>query len=97
VLKGIKEKEGIDAVSKLKEEEIKALEAIAAGGDLDEKVYNVGKDGWEMLAREYIEKGNGGEAMLYVSKGGKLVAVEHLSDTSEFANTSGGAMALFSF
>jgi hypothetical protein len=96
VLKGIKEKEGIDAVSKLKEEEVKALQAIA-GGELDEKVYAVGKEGWEKVAREYIEKGNGGEAMLYVSKGGKLVAVEHLADTSEFANTSGGAMAVFSF
>jgi hypothetical protein len=94
VLKGIKEKEGIDA--KLKDAEIKALEAIAAG-ELDEKVYNVGKEGWEKLAREYIEKGNGGEAMMYVSKGGKLVAVEHLADTSEFSNTSGGAMAVFSF
>jgi hypothetical protein len=96
VLNGIKEKEGIDAVTKLKDAEIKALEAIA-GGELDEKVYNVGKEVWEKVAREYIEKGNGGEAMLYVSKGGKLVAVEHLVDTSEFANTSGGAMAVFSF
>jgi hypothetical protein len=95
VLNGLKEKEGIDAVAKLKDSEIKALEAIA-GGDLDEKVYNVGKEGWEKLAREYIEKGNGAEAMLYVSKGGKLVAFER-SDTSEFANTSGGAMAVFSF
>jgi hypothetical protein len=96
VLDGIKEKEGIAAVTQLKDSEIKALEAIA-GGDLDEKVYNVGKEGWEKLAREYIEKGNGEAAMLYVSKGGKLVTVEHLTDTSEFANTSGGAMAVFSF
>jgi hypothetical protein len=99
VLKGIKEKKGIDAVSSLKEAEIKALAAIAlaAGGELDENVYTVGKEGWEKVAREYVEKGNGGEAMLYVSKGGKLVAVEHLADTSEFANTSGGTMAVFSF
>jgi hypothetical protein len=96
VLKGIKEKKGIDAVSKLKEEEIMALEAIA-GGELDEKGYALGKDGWEKVAREYVEKGNGGEAMLYVSKGGKLVSFEHLADTSGFANTSGGAMAVFSF
>jgi hypothetical protein len=96
VLAGIKEKEGVDAAKNLKDAEIKALEAIA-GGELDEKVYNVGKELWEKLAREYIEKGNGGEAMLYVSKGGKLVSVEHLEDNSEFANTSGGAMAVFSF
>jgi hypothetical protein len=58
--KGIKEKEIIDAVVGRK---IKTLEAITAGGDLDEKIGLC----WqrrlrgEMLAQAHIEKGNGGK------------------------------------
>jgi hypothetical protein len=96
VLQGIQMHEHIDTFMKLKEAELKAVESIAVG-ELDEKVYNAGKEGWEKLAREYLGKRMGEEAALYQSKGGTISTVEHLADTSEFANTSGGAMAIFSF
>jgi len=98
VMTGIKEKEGVDAYKDLSATDLQVLEAIASGALLQDPVaYAAGKEGWERLAREFIEKGQGEEAALYVSKGGKLTAVEHLVDASDFANTSGGAMAVFSF
>lgn len=100
VLEGIKDEGSVEAVVGLEKADLEALEAIAGGGGdllVDEAVYAKGKADWERLAREYVEKGNGEEAVLYVSKGGKLVSVEHLADTSEFARESGGAMAIFSF
>ena len=96
VLEGIRTQKGVDTLDNLPEAELKAIEAIAKG-DLTDSVYQEGKERWEILAREYVDKNLGAEAALYQSKGGKLVTVEHQADTSEFANTSGGAMALFSF
>jgi len=59
--------------------------------------YQKVQNAWEKLAMEYLEKGLGKEAALYAAKGAKLTAIQHLTDTSDYANASGGSMALFSF
>lgn len=54
-------------------------------------------DAWESMTREFLNQDKSSESLLYQSKGAKLEAIEHLSDTSDFANTCGGAMAVWRF
>lgn len=75
-----------------KENEAKLLNEIA-NGILD----NYDSDLWQPLAMEYATSGMAGEANLYAEKNGKLIRIAHQADTSEFANTSAGAMAIFHF
>ena len=80
-------------------DEWKAVEAIASSssGLVDETIYNPGREAWEQLAHEFVAQGLSEEATLYQSKGATFSAIEHRADTTVFAETSGGAMALFSF
>lgn len=75
-----------------KESETKILDEIA-NGILD----NYDDILWQPLAMEYAASGMAGEANLYAEKNGILIRIAHQADTSEFANTSGGAMAIFNF
>ena len=75
-----------------KESETKILEEIA-NGILD----NYDDALWQELAMEYAASGIAGEAKLYAENNGTLISIAHKADVSEFANTSGGAMAIFRF
>jgi hypothetical protein len=54
------------------------------------------KEIWEKLAMQFVNKGLSDESNLYRERG-TLSRIEHQADTSEFANTCGGAMAVFRF
>lgn len=96
VLNGLEKKSSIDALAKLGSVHLGHVEAIARG-DATADVYGAGRESWERLVREFIEKDVGEEAALYRSRGGRLVSVEHHSDQSEYADSSAGSMALFEF
>jgi hypothetical protein len=96
VLSGLEKKSSIDALGKLDPAHLGYVEAIARG-DATADAYNGGRESWERLVREFVEKGVGEEAALYRSRGGRLVSVEHHSDQSEYADSSAGTMALFEF
>jgi hypothetical protein len=76
----------------LEDAEIKIVARIADGNidTYDKKI-------WEKLALEYVNEAKGDEANLYLEKGASLIRIEHHIDTSEFSDTSGGAMAIFEF
>jgi hypothetical protein len=76
----------------MQDAEIKIVARIADGNldTYDEKM-------WEKLAREYVNEAKGDEAHLYLEKGASLIQIEHQTDSSDFSNTSGGAMAIFEF
>ena len=60
--------------------------------------YRDGKEAWQELAKEFVERGLGDEANLYKRHGGRLVAIDHLADTSpDYLKSAGGAMARFFF
>ena len=60
--------------------------------------YRDGKEAWQELAKEFVERGLGDEANLYKQHGGRLVAIDHLADTSpDYLKSAGGAMARFFF
>jgi hypothetical protein len=81
-----------DALQGMDKVQVDILQGIASGKGLeyDEK-------GWEMVAVEFVNKGLGSESNLYMERQGKLDRIEHMADVSEFADTSGGAMAVFKF
>jgi hypothetical protein len=57
-----------------------------------------GQDGWEILAKEFVNRNLSQEANLYKTQGGELVRVEHLADDSEaYMKTAGGAMSRLFF
>lgn len=72
------------------------VEAIATG-NANQATYEQGREAWGQLATDYIHQGLAAEAVLYQSKGAKLVEIEHGVDKSAYADTSAGAMALFRF
>ncbi|CAB9507944.1 expressed unknown protein [Seminavis robusta] len=72
------------------------IQEIANGTD-DESTYQKGQDAWEQLAQAYIQAGLAEEASLYQSKGATLEAILHRQDTSDYSDSSGGAMASFVF
>lgn len=76
--------------------EVEAVTAIAEGTASDD-VYESGRTAWEDLIKDFIEAKVGDEATLYQSKGAEFVSVEHHADDTDYADTSGGAMARFSF
>lgn len=52
---------------------------------------------WESMCRDFVEAGQSSEAILYQAHGGTLSHVEHQRDTSDYANTCAGSMAVFRF
>jgi hypothetical protein len=54
-------------------------------------------EAWEQLAREYVEQKLSSEAVLYQTYGAVLESIALDADTSDFANTSGGSMAILRF
>lgn len=57
-----------------------------------------GQAGWEILAKEFIERDLAQEPNLYKAGGGQFVGVEHLADKSEaYMKTAGGAMCRLFF
>jgi hypothetical protein len=95
VLDGMRIKKRVDSLSGLSDGELSAIEAIAKEPSTEK--YDTSRMIWEKLAQEYIDRGCATEAALYQSREGVLTEIEHHADTSELANTSGGAMALFEF
>jgi hypothetical protein len=80
-----------DALQGMDKAQVDCLQGIASGkgSEYDEK-------GWELVAMEFVNKGLGSESNLYMEQG-KLDRIEHKADESGFADTSGGAMAVFKF
>jgi len=91
----------VDVLKSLSEEELKAVQAIANGettnGNDNDVLYNQGQQAWEKLVAEFVAQGLASEAALYQSKGAAFVGVEHRADTSDYADTSGAALAVLSF
>jgi hypothetical protein len=73
-----------------------SVQAMAHGKDLpcdgDEL-----RAAWEILARDFIASGLCLEANLYRDQGGRLTEILPHEDSSEFADTCAGAMAIFRF
>jgi hypothetical protein len=80
-----------DALQGMDKAQLDILQGIASG-----KGSEYHEKGWETVAMEFVNLGLGSESNLYM-KQGKLDRIEHKADGSEFANTSGGAMAIFKF
>jgi hypothetical protein len=57
---------------------------------------SLNKTAWEKIAMEYIAQGLSDESNLYLTKA-TFGHIEHNADTSDFANTCGGSMAVFHF
>jgi hypothetical protein len=55
------------------------------------------KEAWELACQEFIEQGHSDEANLYRDHGGILCRIEHNADTSDYADTCAGSMAVFRF
>jgi hypothetical protein len=72
-----------------------AVQAMAHGKDFshDDELGAA----WEILARDFIASGLCLEANLYVAQGGRLTEILPHEDSSEFADTCAGAMAVFRF
>ncbi|KAL3914231.1 MAG: hypothetical protein SGILL_006186 [Bacillariaceae sp.] len=91
-------------LQKLDDATLEAVRAIATQvprpghSVVGQGTYRDGKDAWQALAKEYIELQLGDEANLYMQHGGRLVAIEHMADTSpDYLKSAGGAMARFFF
>jgi hypothetical protein len=83
---------------------LEAVRAVATGmprpghSVVGQGTFRDAREAWQALAKEYVELGLGDEANLYRRHGGRLVAIEHLADTSpEYLKSAGGAMARFFF
>lgn len=100
-MRGLRNELSISCISSFSDKEIDAVNAIAEGLGSTESstnnVYETGRNAWEELAKEFIQSNVGDEATLYQSKGATFLSVEHHADNSDYADTSGGAMAKFSF
>ena len=107
VAKGIADEEEIELLEKIQNNDPKSYEAVVAiaTGVPRESHTVVGmgtfRDGqyvWGELAKEFVRRKLGEEPVLYESKGGEMVSIEHLADHSEgYIETAGGAMARFFF
>lgn len=108
VVQGLEKEQEIQTLSTLRQAQdqvaFEAVQAIATGTPrqghsvVGAGTYRDGQFGWEELAREFLDRGLGEEAALYQSKGGELVAIEHLADHSEaYLKSAGGCMARFFF
>ena len=96
--------QSLDNVRQTDEGAFEAVKAIATGiprpghSVVGRGTYRDGKDAWAEIAEEYVKLGKSEEAELYNSKGGSLVGIDHLADTSrEGLIDAGGAMARFQF
>jgi len=96
VLRGLRNEVSIEALKELSDAEVDAVSAIAEGPVTD-SVYETGRDAWEELIGDFLNQNVGDEATLYQSKGAVFVQVEHHSDDTDYADTCGGATALFAF
>lgn len=107
VVRGINEQEDIKVLTTLQERDpqtYEAVVAIATGVPRESHTvvgmgtFRDGQYGWGELAKEFVKRKLGDEVKLYESKGGELVAIEHLADHSEeYIKSAGGAMARFFF
>ena len=98
---GVTEKKGsgpIRCLGDMLVEDREAVRIVASGKALGGgEAYDAARGGWESLAAEFVGLGLGDEAALYGSRGGVLERIEHLADDGDFADASGGAMAIFKF
>jgi hypothetical protein len=69
--------------------------AMARGGEFKKDEYDQAE--WERVATKFVHNGQSVESNLYQSRGGVLSHIEHHCDTSDFASSSRGAMAVFQF
>jgi hypothetical protein len=95
------QKDTIESVvgGKLEEGQLQSVQSIAKNESTssDTSTCRISdKEIWEELAKEFVNKGLSDESNLYRERG-ILSRIEHQADTSEFANTCGGAMAVFRF
>jgi len=98
VLNGLRNETTIPILQEEDDEVLQDIEKIASGQvTYSDPIYQANKDRWERLAQEFVKLGLGGEAALYQSKGASLSSIEHGTDDSEYADTSAGVMALFTF
>ena len=88
------------AIQHLRDANIDLLREIALAGDRNsqrqlQQSETYDEEWWQLLAMEYVKAGLSDESKLYESFGGTLRQILNDCDTSDFANTSGGAMAIF--
>jgi len=81
-----------------------AIKAMATGipreghSVVGQGTFRDGEQGWDALAREFIELKKAEEVELYVNHGATLVTIEHLDDTKpDYLRSAGGAMARLFF
>jgi len=81
-----------------------AIKAMATGipreghSVVGQGTFRDGEQGWDALAREFIELKKAEEVELYVNHGATLVTIEHLADTKpDYLRSAGGAMARLFF
>lgn len=96
VLKNLN-KTSIDTIASMEEKRVKVLEDILNDTGIHEDIYEKIKLDWEKLAQEFLGKGQSEEAILYESKGGVFSEIIHHADTSDYASSSLGAMATYTF
>lgn len=91
-------------LQKLDETSLQACKAIATGVPrLGHSVVGLGtfrdgQGGWDILAREYVDRNLCPEANLYKSFDGQVIAIEHLADKSpSYIREAGGAMCRIFF
>jgi len=107
VVRGVNDEEDIRVLETLQAKDpqtYEAVVAIATGVPRESHTvvgmgtFRDGQYGWGELAKEFVNRKLGDEVRLYESKGGELVAIEHLADHSEaYIKSAGGAMARFFF
>lgn len=81
----------------LKDHEQTNMEAYANLHGLVDWAKQQGYNSSEEAALEFVKAGQSGEALLYQAHGASLQEIVKGKDTSEFADTSGGAVALMKF
>lgn len=90
VLKGVDNRQSIESLARLSDFDLAVVKGIAKGD-----VKDTNKAFWEDIVREFVNKRLGEEAALYQDRGGKLVAIEHNADDTEYTDSSAGTMAVF--
>lgn len=84
-----------NVVRDLKKSQIQRLQSIAKN-EMPSSSDAMDKEIWERLAVEFANRGFSDESNLYRERGA-LERIEHQADTSEYANTCSGTMAVFRF
>lgn len=91
-------------MSQLDEVALEACKAIATGiprpghSVVGMGTFRDGQEGWEVLAKAFVDRNLAQEPNLYKSQGGQVVGIEHMADNSEaYMKTAGGAMCRLFF